>query len=199
MKVEERLEILEAERERIDNALARVKRINVWLMVGVVWAVFSVIVMVIAVYMETEKSRELALMPNRIFDTVFVKNIKIVDDDGNALVSMGATEAGPGMNMSDKNGEIRFGLVVPEFGPVLSLYDEEGESRFTLMAGRQGIALGFSDKAGNPRAVLGDIEAGLGLGLFDEKGRPRIDFVVTQEGPRLGVFDEYGQAVWSAP
>ena len=124
-----------------------------------------------------------------IQETLKVKNLEIVDDDGNTRAVFTTISGGrPSLTLLDSTGDFRVWLTLDDDGsPNLLLIDK---GRVVLMDGIGGTRSIYSlDEANNP-SMRHFSQAGVVLSsvALDEGGDP-----VTE------LFDEGGEVVWSAP
>lgn len=186
MTTEERLENLE-------KGLARVKRRNRLLLIGVLLGAV-VITAVIIKPKNVIKASEFVLVDvggkTRATLSMFVGGPRLVLYDENEAFRVGllVEEEGPRLVLLDNNGEFRVGLEAREKVASLTLYDKNGKTG-TRLAAR---GLGLYDENEKLRiSLLPDVPV---MALYDENDKLRIGLAASKDGPRLDLCDENGKA-----
>jgi hypothetical protein len=124
-----------------------------------------------------------------VHDNLKVKNLEIVDDEGNTRAVFTTISGGrPSLTLLDGEGELRAWLTLNDDGsPNLLLLDQ---GRIVLMDGTGGIRSTYSlDETNNPSVQL-----------FSESSELRSFMGLNESGAAVSeLFDESGQVIWSAP
>lgn len=118
-----------------------------------------------------------------------VKNLEIVDDDGNTRAVFTTISGGrPSLTLLDNNGDFRVWLTLNDDGsPNLLLFDQ---GRIVLMDGVGGIRSTYGLDATNNPAIR----------YFSQAGNIRSSAALDESGdPIMELFSESGQVLWSAP
>lgn len=100
------------------------------------------------------------------------------DADGGLRTGLHALKSGSGLTLSDKTGKIRIKIGVFNSRPEIVLYDAEARERMLLAATEN---------------------FGPHVSLFDRKGKDRLVMVVVEQGPGIVISDPDGKTIWAAP
>jgi hypothetical protein len=113
--------------------------------------------------------------PNAVKEKMQLKQLDIVDADGNVRISLGPADEGYGLVVYDRNGDFQATLTDAPLGAVMQLRKDGGSIK--LMAMQEGGGMTIRDQHGKPRALV-----------IQQKGAPSII-----------LKDQQGKTVFSAP
>jgi len=114
----------------------------------------------------------------------------LYDENDNLRAHLGTDKSGTMLSLNDETGHLGAHLyALMESGPGLSLSDKNGQSRAALGTDKDGPNLTLMDEKGTPRAVLAVSMERPNLALLAENGSPLALLAVNMERPNLTLLD----------